>query len=408
MPRKSAARVIAEMRPRLEARVPGLRVEFVQILQDMVGDLSGNPNPIEIKLFDADPVAVRPVAEEVARRIAAIPGVVDEFDGITEVGPTYDVLVDPRRAALAGLDAGAVQHWLETALTGTLVGSVLERERAIPLRLRYPQAFRDRLEALKGLTLTTSHGGLAPLAAIAELREGPVAVQREREDLRPLVRVTARLEGRDLGSTMRDVRRALDAMTMPPGVSLSYGGLYANQQRAFTDLLVLFAGSLACISVVLLVEFGTLRAAFAVVAGSALALAGSLTALWLTHTALNVSSIIGMIMVVGIVAKNGILLLDRAVRTAAHGTELEPALIEAARVRLRPIVMTSLAAAAGLAPLAAGIGTGAEMQQPLAIAILGGMAVSMVCSLIGVPLLYATVSRRQPPPIEAGDAPAGR
>jgi multidrug efflux pump subunit AcrB len=343
----------------------------------------------------------------VTRRIADIPGVVDEFDGITEVGPTYDILVDPRRAALVGFDAGAVQHWLETALTGTVVGTVLERERAIPLRLRYPQAFRDRMEALQGVTLTTPQGGLAPLAGMAELRDGPVTVQRDREDLRPLVRVTARLEGRDLGSTMHDIRNALGSLAMPPGVSLVYGGLYASQQRAFADLLIVFAGSLACIATVLLIEFGTLAAAFAIVAGSAIALAGSLTALWATHTALNVSSIVGMIMVVGIVAKNGILLLDRAVRTAAHGTDLDTALIEAARVRLRPILMTSLAAAAGLAPLAAGIGTGAEMQQPLAIAILGGMALSMVCSLIAVPLLYSALSRRQLAAMEIGHATAG-
>jgi len=406
-PRRSIGRVIEDVRDRLEARVPGLRVEFIQVLQDMIGDLSGNPSPIEIKLFGADPVTARPVAEEAARRIGAVRGVADEFAGITEVGPTYDVLVDPRRAALAGLDAGTVQHWLETAITGTVVGSVLERQRAIPLRLRYPQTFRDRLDTLKGVTLSTPQGGLAPLEAVAELRDGPVTVQRDREDLRPLVRVTAHLSGRALGSTMRDVRRALESLVLPAGVTLVYGGLYASQQRAFTELSIVFAGSVACISAVLLIEFGTLAAAFAIVAGSAVALAGSLTALWATHTALNVSSIVGMIMVVGIVSKNGILLLDRAVRTTAHGADLEAALVEAARVRLRPILMTSLAAAAGLAPLAAGIGTGAEMQQPLAIAILGGMALSMLCSLIAVPLLYCVLVRRHATSLEVEHAPAG-
>ena len=403
-PRRGIEEVMDDVRDRVGARLPGLRVEFVQILQDMIGDLSGNPSPIEIKLFGADPAALRATAAAVAGRIAAVPGVVDAFDGITEVGPTYDVDVDGRRAALAGLDAGSVQHWLETAMTGTLVGQVLERDRAIPLRLRYPRMFRDQLEALDGLTLVTAQGDLAPLRAIAHLGSGPIAVQRQREDLRPLVRVTARLDGRDIGSATHDVRRALAGLALPAGVTLAYGGLYASQQQAFAELLLVFAGSLACVSALLLIEFGRLAAAAAIVIGSSLAVSGSLAALWVTDTALNVSSIIGMIMVVGIVAKNGILLLDFAGRAYDRSGNLKAALIEAGRVRLRPILMTSLAAVAGLAPLALGIGAGGQMQQPLAIAILGGVSLSMLFSLIGVPLLYLLLAR--PAPAVALDSPA--
>ena len=390
---RSADQVMDDVRQRIEARVPGLRVEFVQILQDMIGDLSGNPSPIEIKLFGADPTAVRSVAESATQLLGTVPGIVDQFDGITEVGPTYDIHVDARRAAAAGLDASAVQRWLETAITGTVVGQVLEGERAIPLRLRYPRSFRDRLDSLDGMTLATARGGLAPLAAMARLVNGPVALQRQREDLRPLVRVTARLDGRDLGSTMHDVQRALAGLALPAGVTLEYGGLYASQQRTFAELLMVFAASVACVGALLLIEFGSLAAATAIVAGSALALSGSLAALWLTHTALNASSVVGMIMVVGIVAKNGILLLDFAGRTQLGGVDLQTALVEAGRVRLRPILMTSLAAVAGLAPLALGLGAGGQMQQPLAIAILGGVSLSMVCSLIGVPWLYIILAR---------------
>jgi CzcA family heavy metal efflux pump len=391
--RRSADEVMDGVRDAIHAQLPGLRVDFAQILQDMIGDLSGTPSPIEIKLFGNDEAALRQAAVATTGAIASIPGVVDRFDGITEVGPTFQVEIDDRRAALAGLDAALVQHWLETAITGTVVGQVLEASRAVPLRVRAPSQLRDRLDLLADLTMVTPRGGLAPIRAFARLAPGRAAVQRHREDLRQLVRVTARLDGRDLGSGMRDVQRALGGIALPAGVTVEYGGLYASQQQAFAELLLVFFGSLACVSALLLVEFGSLAAVAAIVAGSSLALSGSLAALWLTGTALNVSSIVGLIMVVGIVAKNGILLLDFAGRALARRVDLETALIDAGSVRLRPILMTSLAAAAGLAPLAFGIGAGGQMQQPLAIAILGGLSVSTLFSLIGVPLLYALLAR---------------
>jgi multidrug efflux pump subunit AcrB len=373
----------------------------------MIGDLSGNPSPIEIKLFGDDPAVLRALAPRVAERIATVDGVVDVFDGITTIGPTFDVDVDARRAAVAGLDTAAIQHWLETAISGTLVGQVIEGDRAIPLRLRYPTALQQHLRTLDGLTLITPDGGLAPLASVAVLRPGPIEVQQDRENLRPVVRVTARLAGDDLGATIAAVRRRLADLPLPAGVSLEYGGLYASQQEAFGELLLIFAAAVAAVGALLLVEFGSVAAAAAIVLGSAMALSGSLLALWLTRTALNVSSIVGIIMVVGIVAKNGILLLDFAGRAEARLGHREAALVEAGRVRLRPILMTTLAALAGLAPLALGIGAGAQMQQPLAIAILGGITVSMFCSLIGIPLLYILLSPRLARPAESPHAPAG-
>jgi len=401
---RSAPQVMEALREQLRATAPGLRVEFVQILQDMIGDLSGNPSPVEVKLFGEDQSALEQTAAEAGRRVAAVPGAADVFDGIVEVGPTYQVDVDARRAAQVGLDAGMVQHWLETAITGSVVGQVLEADRAIPLRLRGPDALRDRLDGLGALTLPTAQGGLAPLAAVARLASGPAVVQRQRENLRQLVRVTANLDGRDLGSVTRDVRAVVTGLALPPGVTLEYGGLYASQQQSFTELLLVFLAALASMSVLLLMEFGSVAAAVAIVAGSAMAVCGSLLALWLTGIALNVSSFVGMVMVVGIVAKNGILLLDFADRARARGADLVTGLSDAGRVRLRPILMTSLAAAAGLMPLALGIGAGGEMQQPLAVAILGGLAFSMLCSLIGVPLLYAMLTR----PAEATHAPVDR
>ena len=396
------------VRERLHVRAPALRVEFVQILQDMIGDLSGNPSPVEVELFGRDATVLDATARRASALVASVPGIVDSFDGITAVGPTYHVDVDERRVNLVGLNATGVQHWLETAITGTVVGQVLEGDRAIPLRLRYPDAFRDRLDPLDGLTLVSPQGRLAPLRAVARLKPGPVAVQRTRENQRQLVRVTARLSGRDLGSVMHDVQALLSSkLPLPPGVTLAYGGQYASQQQAFGELLRIFFASVACVAALLLVEFGSIAAVVAIVIGSSLALSGSLVSLWATGTALNVSSIVGMIMVVGIVAKNGILLLDFANRAYGESGDLTAALIRAGGVRLRPILMTSVAAVAGLTPLAFGIGAGSQMQQPLAIAILGGVSLSMVFSLIGVPLLYVLLARPSAPEATATHAPAG-
>jgi CzcA family heavy metal efflux pump len=407
--RRGIEAIMDGVRTRIHTQLPGLRVDFVQIMQDMIGDLSGNPSPVEIKLFGADQSVLEQTAHTVNELMTQIPGIVDNFDGLTAVGSSYGIEVDEQRAHLSGLTADAVRRWLQTAITGTVVGAVFEGDRAIPLRVRYPDHFREGLDAIDALTLVAPQGKLVPLRSVARMAPGPVAVRRARENLRPLVRVTARLSGRDLGSAIGDVKRTLGhTLALPAGVTLEYGGIYASQQHAFVELLQVFFGSIACVAALLLVEFGSLAAVGAIVCGSSLAVSGSLAALWVTGTALNVSSIIGLIMVVGIVAKNGILLLDFAGREYAATGDIEAALLRAGTVRMRPILMTSLAAVAGLAPLALGVGAGAQMQQPLAIAIVGGVSLSMVFSLLGVPLFYRLLARRQPIRDGAPDAPAGR
>jgi len=405
--RRPIEEVTDDVRGRLEAALPGLRVEFVQVLQDMIGDLSGDPNPVEIKLFGNDFKRLGPAAKAVNGAIEGISGIVDNFEGIDPIGPTFRVDVDEVSAGRVQLNGEAVQSWLVTATDGAIVGQVLEGDRAIPLRLRYPEDVRARLDAITALTLVAPQGRLAPLRSIAALRRGEPSIRRARENLRQLVRVTAQISGRDLGSVTRDVQRAVrDKVPLPPGVSIEYGGLYASQQRAFSELATALGASLLGVFALLLLEFGSVAAAGAIVGGSVLALSGSLMTLWATHTPLNVSSLVGMIMVVGIVAKNGILLIDHAIREEQHDRSRFEALMLAGRVRLRPILMTSSAAAAGLLPLALGWGAGSEMQQPLAIAILGGLSLSMLFSLVGVPLAYLRLSREATGrPL---DAPVGR
>jgi CzcA family heavy metal efflux pump len=405
--RRQIEEVIDDVRGRVEASIPGLRVEFVQILQDMIGDLSGDPNPVEIKLFGRDFTRLEPTAKAANEAIEGIAGIVDNFDGIDPIGPTFRVDVDEVSAGRVDLNGESVQSWLATATDGAVVGQVLEGDRAIPLRLRYPDDVRARLDATTALTLVAPQGRLAPLRSIALLRHGEPSIRRARENLRQLVRVTAQISGRDLGSVTRDVQRAIrEKLSLPPGVTVEYGGLYASQQRAFGELAAALGASLLGVFALLLLEFGSVAAATAIVAGSILALSGSLLTLWVTHTALNVSSLVGMIMVVGIVAKNGILLIDHAIREERRATSRFDALVHAGRVRLRPILMTSTAAGAGLLPLALGWGAGSEMQQPLAIAILGGLSLSMLFSLVGVPLAYLRLSRSATE--HSGDASAGR
>jgi CzcA family heavy metal efflux pump len=392
--RRAIEEISDGVRERIEASVPGLRVEFVQILQDMIGDLSGDPNPVEIKLFARDFARLEGVAKEANAAIEGIPGIVDNFDGLDPIGPTFLVDIDETSAGRVDLNGESVQGWLATATEGTVVGQVLEGDRAIPLRLRYPDDIRARLDATADLTLVAPQGRLAPLRSIASLHPGELAIRRARENLRQLVRVTAHISGRDLGSVTRDVQRAIgEKVKLPPGVSVEYGGLYASQQRAFAELATALGASLLGVFALLLLEFGSVAAATAIVSGSVLALSGSLLTLWATRTALNVSSLVGMIMVVGIVAKNGILLIDHAMREEKRSASRIDALVDAGRIRLRPILMTSTAAAAGLLPLALGWGAGSEMQQPLAIAILGGLSLSMIFSLVGVPLAYLRLSR---------------
>ncbi len=400
--------MMADVRAALAERAPGLRVEFVQILQDMIGDLSDTPEPIEVKLFGPDWAALERTARAAQALVAGVPGVVDTFDGVTALGPTLRIGVDAVAARRAGLDAAVIQATIETAVTGARVGRVVEGDRAIPLRVRYPDRFRDTPDALSGVALV-AQGRVAPLTELATLATEPPSAQRTREDLRQVARVTGRLEGRDLGSAVAAVRSMLAGrLPLPPGVMIELGGLHASQQAAFRELALVFLASLALVSALLVVEFGALAPAVAIVVGSSLAVSGSLVTLWATGVALNVSSVVGMIMVVGIVAKNGILLVDFAQRAVARGVDLEPALLDAGRVRLRPILMTSLAAAAGLAPLAAGVGAGAQMQQPLAIAILGGLSVSMLLSLVGVPLVYVLLAGGGGSGRRAGETPSAR
>jgi multidrug efflux pump subunit AcrB len=390
--------IISDVRATVNQEEPSLKIEFVQVLQDMIGDLTSAPEPIEIKLFSQDPKQLEEWAPKVADAIGGIHGVVDILNGIenTISGPTVTFQVDPSVAARAGFTAEEVALDASAILEGEpATMPVITNDRAYTVRVRFPATHRESLEAMRDTLLVSSTGHTATLGALAQIVETPGQTEIRRENLQRDVAVTARLEGRGLGSGMSDVQKAVDALHIPSSIRVVYGGQYAEQQSNFHDLVIVLILAVMLLFIVLLFEFGSFAAPVAILSSALLSTSGVFIALLITRTTFNISSFMGVIMVIGIVAKNGILLLDADQKMRAVGQSTEQAMLLAARRRLRPIAMTALATVAGMLPLAFALGAGSQMLQPLAIAVIGGVLISMVLSLIITPAVYFYLSRNR-------------
>jgi CzcA family heavy metal efflux pump len=383
--------IIADVRADIAQKEPAVDVEFTQVLQDMINDLTGAPEPIVVQLFSQDPKQLADWAPKVADSLHKIDGVVDILNGIdnTISGPAVVFQVDPMVAARAGFTAEEVALDAAALLEGEPAPTpIVTNDRAYTLRVRFPQENRASLEAMRDTLLTSSTGRTATLGALATVTELPGQNEIRRTNLQRQVSVTARLEGRDLGTAMAAVQQAVSNLHIPANIRVEYGGTYKEQQRSFHDLVLVFVLAILLVFIVLLFEFGTFAAPLAIVAAALLSTSGVFLALLVTRTTFNISSFMGMIMVVGIVAKNGILLLDADQKFRKLGMTAEEAMLQASRRRLRPIVMTALATVAGMLPLAFAIGAGSQMLQPLAIAVIGGILISMVLSLIITPAVH--------------------
>jgi CzcA family heavy metal efflux pump len=388
--------VIADARAQFAKSEPAISVEFIQSLQDMIGDLTGAPEPIEIKLFCSDPELLRQWAPRVLGAIQKVGGVVDLKDGIesTMSGPATTFQVNPSIAARSGFTPEEIAVDASAILEGKPAATPLVvNDRAYTIRVRYPQENRNSLEAMSNTVLNSASGRTATLGGVSSILQIPGQTEIRREDLQRDVAVTARLEGRDMGSGVRDVQKAVAALHLPPAIRVVYGGTFDQQQQSFRDLLFVLLLAIVLVFVVLLFEFRTFSAPLSILASALLSVSGVFFALLITGTGFNIASFMGLIMVVGIVAKNGILLLDAAQRFRAMGMNAEAAIVQAGRRRLRPIVMTALAAMAGMLPLALGLGAGSQMLQPLAIAVIGGILISMVLSLIITPTIHYHATR---------------
>jgi multidrug efflux pump subunit AcrB len=395
--------VMAGVRAQIKATEPALDVEFTQVLQDMIGDLSNAPEPIQIKLFADDPILLSQLAPRVADAISKIPGVVDVENGIdnTISGPATSFQVDPVVAARLGFTPEEVSTDATAILDGvTTSDPLIANGRPYTIRIRLSDDHRASLEAIQNTPFNSSSGHIATLGSIADIQQLPPQNEIRRENLQRLVVVIGRLDRSDLGTAMDHVRQTVDGLHLPAAVHVEYGGTYEEQQKSFRDLLRVLILALALVFGVLLIEFRNFPAPIAILTSSVLSISGVILALLITRTTFNVASFMGLIMVIGIVAKNGILLLDADEKFRAAGASPEEAMLHAAQRRLRPIVMTAIAAVCGMLPLAFALGAGSQMLQPLAIAVIGGLAISMLLSLIVTPVVYYLLTRSRAVPAE--------
>jgi len=384
--------VTSALRKKIESSEPALRVEFLGILSDLIGDLVSSPAPVEIRLFSEDTAALQRAAKDVAASIGKVDGVVDVFNGIVVSGPAVTFVMDPQRAALYGVGAADVNGAIAAALQGEAVSNVIEHGRNVAVRvmLAGPPTNLDDLRALP----IRAANGYVRLDQVASIAYDAGQTEIARDGLRQSLAVTARLESRDLGSAIAEIRARLGRdVRFPAGMTVEYGGLYQEQQSSFRELLAALALAIALVFLVLVVEFRSFAHPAAIVTGAVLAMSGSLLALLVTRTTLNVVSMMGLIMIVGIVAKNGILMLDAVDDHLRDGEDLETALRSSGRRRFRPVLMTSLAAMLGMLPLALALGSGAELLQPLAICVIGGLLVALMLSLVVTPVIYAMLRR---------------
>ncbi len=383
--------VIADVRAQLKKTEPELDVEFTQVLQDNIGDLSNAPEPIQIKLFANDSALLEQLGPRVGQEIAKVSGVVDIENGVdnTISGPATSFQIDPQLAAQLGFTPSEVAEDATSILDGVTVNDpLIANGRPYTIRVRLGPETRKSLDTIRDTVFNSSSGHTASLGSMSHVTELPPQNEIRRENLQQLVTVTARLEGTDLGTAVKQVKARVQAMHLPRNVRVEYGGTYEEQQKSFSELLRVLLLALILVFGVLLAEFGNFAAPTAILASSVLSIAGVLAGLLLTGTTFNVASFMGLIMVIGIVAKNGILLLDADERFRAEGVKAREAMMMAAQRRLRPIVMTALAAVTGMLPLALAIGAGSQMLQPLAIAVIGGVVISMLLSLIVTPVIY--------------------
>ena len=388
--------VMEDIRAQVSSQEPAVRIEFVQVLQDMIGDLTSTPEPIQIKLFGQNPALLENSAVKVADAIGKIPGVVDVLNGIenTISGPAVTFQINPSVAARAGFSPEEIATDASAILEGEPAATpVVSSDRAYTVRVRFPQANRASLDAMQNTLLTSGSGRTATLGTLATLTELPGQTEIHRENLQRDVAVTARLEGSNLGSGMAAVQKAVDGLRLPSSIRVVYGGTYEEQQKSFHDLVLVLILAVLLVFITLLFEFRSFAAPLAILASALLSTSGVFIALLITGITFNVSSFMGMIMVIGIVAKNGILLLDADQKFRRLGFTAHDAMLQASRRRLRPIVMTALATVAGMLPLAFALGAGSQMLQPLAIAVIGGILISMVLSLVITPAVHYYLSR---------------
>ena len=378
--------VMDRVRRAIQRQLPGLRIEFFQVQADLLGDLTGAPQPVEIKLFHPEVRIAEAAGRQVAAAIESVPGLEDLFTGVQGDLPEMTVQLDPTRVARLDLTTEQVGAQTRAALFGASAGEVREPDRLIPIRVRLPDSVRYDRNVVARVPIVGPLGWTA-LGNLGSVHDSAEVSELTRENLRSMVAVTGVINPTrsSLGAVMREIRQRLGATKLPAGVHLEFGGQEAGQRQTFRQFVVVMAMAVGAVLLVMVIQFTSIKGPVMILLGSLLGLTGALTALAVTKVPFNVSSFMGLILLVGLVVKNGIILLDAARTLRARGATPAEALVQAGRLRLRPIVMTTLCTMTGLLPLALGLGSGAELQRPLAIAVIGGLTLSTLVTLLLLP-----------------------
>jgi len=392
----STNEVIDIIRKKVEATQPALQIDFGQVIGDMLGDLMASTQPIEVKIYGDNPKVLQEMARQVAAIVKNVKGTADVFDGITVAGPSVNIKPDNERLAQFGISPDDFQNQVQIQLEGTPIGAIYEKEQLTPVRILYPNAAQTPLERLKESSVFLPNGNLQPLKQLADIQVGSGVAEVERENLQAMIPVIARLDNRDLGSVMKDIQTEIKTkLHLPQGYHISYGGAYQEQQQSFSELMLILISATLLVFLVMLFLFKRIRVAFLIMFIAVLGIAGSLLALYITNTPLNVGSYTGIIMIVGIIGENAIftfLQFSHSLKT----DDIDSAIVYAISTRLRPKLMTALGAIVALLPIASGIGIGAQLHQPLAIAVIGGFIIALPLLLIIYPTLLRLVYRHYP------------
>jgi CzcA family heavy metal efflux pump len=393
--KRTTEEVIDDIRKRVEATQPALQIDFGQVIGDMLGDLMASVQPIEIKIFGMNQDELNELAKQVAGEIEKIDGVADVFDGITIAGPTIELIPNHQELARFNISPESFQYQVQTIIEGNIVGNILEKEQLTDIRMIYPNSTKNSLERVKDQFIFLPDGKLKPLAAFASFKVYDGIAEINRENLKSVSIVTARLNNRDLGSVMKEIQTMIEKeIFLPQGYNIEYGGEYADQQKSFNELLLILILSSLLVFALMLFLFKDIRAATSILFIAVLGLSGSLIALFITNTPLNVGSYTGLIMIVGIIGENAIFTFQQFTTNREKGS-VDESLVFAISTRLRPKLMTALGAIIALLPLAIGIGTGAQMHQPLAISVIGGFVIALPLLLIIFPTLLHLIYKHE-------------
>ena len=388
---KTTTEVSDEIRSKVEEKLPQLTIDFGQVIGDMLGDLMSSVQPIEVKIFGDDIKTLEKLSQEIASQIEKVKGTADVNDGIIVAGPVLNIKPDAAKLAQFGLTVSDFQLQLQTQIEGTVISTIIDKEQIIDIRMIYPEANKTSIENIKNALVLLPNGNSIPLNTVATIKTEKGVAEINRENQKSMGVITARLDNRDLGSTLKEIQNTLTKnLSIPSGYTIEYGGAYQEQQQAFKELLMILVSAILLVFIVILFLFRKIKIAFTIIFIAVLGVSGSLLSLYLTGTPLNVGSYTGIIMIVGIIGENAIFTYRQyqdADNSLTHLQKIEYSIA----ARLRPKLMTAFAAIMALTPLALGIGAGAQLHQPLAIAVIGGLIFALPLLLIVLPTLLKIV-----------------